>query len=417
MTQSTPSRRRMLRVVGAVGLAGLAGCGALNSNAADPTGTDTEHTTSAAKGDETGDYERWLLAPSEVAFGDTILLTSARVNEIRGHRDGLPRIDDGFGFGSDTMVPVDTIERFHSFGSLIAMTGTFDAETATGGISDQFSETDTHRGYSVFAAGDVQAYGIADGTVLVSLSYEGADVRQNLREFIDTSEGAIPRLQDVNDAGQALVDALPTGSSVRIHTDADRIQVPDAVMAGSTVNLGQSESEVSTAVVFENAAAVDAERVRATVGHTAFFDSPDAVSVTTNGRAVLAQGTVPTEELQSLQVRLDGDIAGGQRQINATMDYRVGNDGGRLVITHNGGDPVPRDNLSIHGSGFANVPNVDATEQGQWAGTASGTVDGQPAVVFGDTMTVGVTPSYDISLWVSSSGGSETAERSSGPEA
>ena len=411
MTQSHSSRRQFLRLVGAIGVSGFSGCSALSST------SDARNEDTTTDRNATGEYEQWLLAPSEVAFGDTILLTSAQPNEIDSYRDHLPRIDTALPSGDDTMVPSDTIEHIHNFGSLAAVTGTFDAETAASGLSDQFSESGTYQGYSLYAAGDVQAYGIADGTVLASRSYEGADVGQNLREFIDTGDGEIPRLQDVNDAGRALVENLGSGASVRINTDADRILVPGAVMTGSTVSLGETESEVRAVVVFEDGATVDAERVRKTVAQTAMFDSAADVAVDTTGRAVVARGTVPTSELQSLQVTFEGDTAGSQPDINATMDYRAGNDGGRLVITHNGGDPIPRDRLSLRGSGFSDVTDVDATAPGTWAGTASGTVDGQSAVVFGDTMTVGVTPAYDIRLFVSDSVGMENVVSSSGPEA
>ncbi len=72
---------------------------------------------------------------------------------------------------------------------------------------------------------------------------------------------------------------------------------------------------------------------------------------------------------------------------------RTTDDGRIVVVEHAGGEPAPADRLEIDGEGFADVEGADQTGPGPWAGEATGRAprhDG-PAVVEGDTVTVGVT--------------------------
>lgn len=77
-------------------------------------------------------------------------------------------------------------------------------------------------------------------------------------------------------------------------------------------------------------------------------------------------------------------------------------DNGTLILTftHEGGDPLRSDRLYVRGEGFANVAGADQTSPGVWQGTVSGERPrrGGPAVVRGDSVTIGVTRDCTVVL-------------------
>lgn len=92
---------------------------------------------------------------------------------------------------------------------------------------------------------------------------------------------------------------------------------------------------------------------------------------------------------------------------------------GTLTITHEGGDTIKQSELYVRGSGFAVVPETDMRASGQWAGSASGTMNQESAVVAGDSVTVGVTSAYEIRVIYESSDGdaAATLAMDTGPDA
>lgn len=82
---------------------------------------------------------------------------------------------------------------------------------------------------------------------------------------------------------------------------------------------------------------------------------------------------------------------GGAPQVAFATDYTERDDGrGVLTVTHDGGDAVRAGRLSVEGTGVAAVPGADQTTAGPWAGEVSGEWAGDPTVVPGDSVTVGV---------------------------
>ena len=81
-----------------------------------------------------------------------------------------------------------------------------------------------------------------------------------------------------------------------------------------------------------------------------------------------------------------------QPDVDLEFEERTTDDGRLLVVEHAGGEPAPVDRLDIRGEGFVDVEGADQTEPGPWAGEATGRAPrgGGPAVVEGDTVTVGV---------------------------
>lgn len=173
-------------------------------------------------------------------------------------------------------------------------------------------------------------------------------------------------------------------------------------------------------VVYKTENAVDAERVEQHVAQTSFFDGPEQVSVRTDGRTVVGKGTVPTQELQTLQMRFEAgaDPDWDQPATLFTTDYRPqGDNRGVLVVAHNGGDQIPKAALEIRGDSFTPVDGTDMQNAGPWAGDASGQIDGEQAVTFGDAINIGVRNDYHIGVWWAPPNGKGQAplRRDSGP--
>ncbi|MFQ3319941.1 MAG: hypothetical protein ACI8UR_002271 [Natronomonas sp.] len=74
--------------------------------------------------------------------------------------------------------------------------------------------------------------------------------------------------------------------------------------------------------------------------------------------------------------------------------------GSVLTFTHEGGDPMPAEHLEIRGEGFATVEAADQTKPGPWKGSVSGEQPrrGGQAVVYGDSVDVGVTADCEVQL-------------------
>ena len=89
---------------------------------------------------------------------------------------------------------------------------------------------------------------------------------------------------------------------------------------------------------------------------------------------------------------------GGVPQAAFEMSEFETDDGTVLVITHDGGDAVPAENLRIDGEGFDDVSGADRTEPGPWPASEATDSDGGPVVTPGDSVTVGVTDGCVISV-------------------
>lgn len=90
-----------------------------------------------------------------------------------------------------------------------------------------------------------------------------------------------------------------------------------------------------------------------------------------------------------------------------------------LEITHDGGDAIAKSALEVRGDGFEDVGDADQTSAGTWRGDASETVDGNPAITQGDSVTVGAGADYDLQLvWTASEeNGPQTLATAEGPDA
>jgi hypothetical protein len=298
--------RRQLVQIGVVS-AGAAFAGCLGSGEG---GSRSAQTTDEAAGTAAA-YRRWLFAPSKVAFGPPILYTSLHLGKVLDSADALPNIDTSRFKSGRSAVPVSEVDYIHNFGSLIATTGTFEAGPVKKNLRERYSKSDEYRGYTIFSKEDVGAIGVKDGELLKSLWYTGADIQQNLKMFVDAGQGDVPRLQEVDETGRVITDAIDDPTGIRINTGKIDRAVNGAVAAGTWVGLGSDKSELGVVVVFPDEAATAPERVRTRLAETVFFDDVDAVPARVEGRAVIVKDRIPTADLESLQIKVNPANYGG----------------------------------------------------------------------------------------------------------
>lgn len=151
----------------------------------------------------------------------------------------------------------------------------------------------------------------------------------------------------------------------------------------------------------------------------------ESTSISADGAAVV----ITSEEAEALPVVLGAvfgsfvlGLGSSQRsppmpQVSFGFDYDA--DAGVLEVTHEAGDHARADQLFLRGDGLTSAEGTDMSGPGQWAGTASGTTDGQPAVVAGDSVTVGFEADGVCSVVWESADTDMSAELASfqGPEA
>lgn len=112
-------------------------------------------------------------------------------------------------------------------------------------------------------------------------------------------------------------------------------------------------------------------------------------------------GPTPTEDGAS-PTSTDTDTATATERPpvapTVAFQFEYDPDAGAVTITHVGGDAVVPSRLYVRGEGFADASGADMTAAGQWAGAATYELEGEPAVVSGDAVTVGVTADHEIAV-------------------
>jgi hypothetical protein len=103
-------------------------------------------------------------------------------------------------------------------------------------------------------------------------------------------------------------------------------------------------------------------------------------------------GTLAADPAGALVEQEDGGVP----QADFEFSEFETDDGTVLVVTHDGGDPIPAGGLRLGGEGFENVSGADRTEPGPWpASEATGGPD-RATVVSGDSVTAGVASGCDV---------------------
>jgi len=159
-------------------------------------------------------------------------------------------------------------------------------------------------------------------------------------------------------------------------------------------------------------------------------DAMRDVTVERDGTTVTISFERTIDGLTSLIEDLDSESSQSQSQqgqqaqevptASFSFDYEETGDGEGIVdVTHDGGDTIPAENLTLSGFGITDADgdadNGDAglTEAGQWPAAASS--GGQ--VQAGNTVSVGVTSDYELRVIFQSEDSSATLAMARGPDA
>ena len=389
---------------------------------ATPTATDTATATPA--GDRLGnaDYAEWLPAPA--AFDrDGYGFTSVAPGDILAHESDL---GEGAteGLRDDPPVPgVDSYADAAAFHQIrpgvLVFESDLDRGAAAGDLRGRgLSETATRAGFALFT-GDRGAAALSESAIVLALGVGGADAGRSVVEaVVDAKAGAGPRYGDAVADCERLTVATGSAHLVGGRTYAAAERFEGAVAGGIAIEVGERETRVRTPVVFPDSEIDEAAVAEWAADADVFYGQDPETAV--DGRVATASATAPSAEVTTFG---SGSYPGSSRTAPRTphatfeFEYDAAGDGvGTLTVTHYGGDSIPSSELSLRGSGFADVEGVDQTAAGRWQGSASGD---EEAVVAGDAVEVGAASDYEIAVvWQSADGdASATLDQDSGPDA
>ncbi|MFB6083996.1 MAG: hypothetical protein ABEJ94_07115 [Halorientalis sp.] len=403
------SRRRVLRTTGTLlagGLTiGLGGC--LQSDGTD-TSTDDD---GGGGGGSLPAFADWLPAPAATNTAH-YEFTAVDPGAILAHESAIQ--GSAFGGLTDATGRLEGIELsdlsgLYLVGDGIVMTGDIDADTFRSFLRDTgYTEGETYQGYTFYTGGPGGTAAVSSDTTIRAGSL--GDARGTIEAIIDAERGAIDRYAEANPDCRTLLSQLGSGAVAGGRTHDEAPFLAGVVADGFRWRLDGRTASLTGAFVFETRSAVDTAAVETLVGEASLFDPLASPSVSGDGRTTLVTGSAETASVTQLGPQY-GTGGGGRRppQASFSWEYESRGDGvGVLTVQHSGGDSIRASELVFRGTGFVGadaIPNVsagdlDVTESGdRWpAANASGSIDGDPAVVAGNVVRIGVASAAEISI-------------------
>jgi hypothetical protein len=413
------TRRALLRSVPLAAAGGLAGCSALSGDdSTDESSTDTGTATSTDSGDSDGEWSPtdWLFPPSTLGR-DHYSFVTIQPSAMLEYADALPEArvsnlrNDIALSGFDTVGSLDGVYQLG--GGAVVYDGPFEREPLVTELEEAgFSDVGSDHGFDQYSPDDQRVVAVGERAVLlVDLRRIESDVTAEdvAGAALDAVSGDGDRYQDVSDDCAALLDALGSGEVLTGRTGSAPIDDDAAVAQGGRWQLGTETTAVEVATVFGSADETAPDTVESWAAAAGPFGETTS-SVSTDGRIVSATADVPTGDLGPFELASSPD-----EQPQIALDFNYDSDAGTVTVTHQGGDAVPAERLELQGGGFTDREGADQTSPGTWAGEASGDDN---TVVAGDSVVVGVTPSYRLFvLYSPESGRGVTLGSSTGPEA
>ena len=412
-------RRALLRTVPLAVAGGLAGCSALSGDdSTDEPTIEGGTATATDSGDSDGEWSPtdWLFPPSALGQ-DHYAFVTLRPAAMLEYADALPearvsnlRNDIGLS-GFDTVGSLDGVYQLG--GGAVVYDGPFEREPLVSELTEAgFSDVGSDHGFDQYSPDDQRLVAVGErATLLVDLRNVETDATATdvAGAALDAVSGNGDRYQDVSEDCGALLDALESGHVLTGRTGSTPVNDDAAVGQAGRWQLGAETTAVDVATVFESADEAAPDTVESWAAAVGPFGETTP-TVSTDGRVVSASADVRTGELGPFELSSSPD-----EQPQIALDFEYDADAGTVTVTHQGGDAVPAERLALQGQGFADREGADQTSAGTWAGEVSGD-DG--AVVAGDSVVVGVTPSYRLFvLFTPESGRGTTLGSSSGPEA
>ncbi|WP_459194369.1 hypothetical protein [Halosimplex sp. J119] len=392
-----------------------------------PTATATETATDAQTATPDGtlgnaDYAAWLPAPTALDR-DHYPFVSVATGALVDLKDSL---GDGAvaEFERDAGVPgVDSYadaSAVHAIANRATVVETDVAveDAAAGFEARGFSEAGTRREFTLYV-GESGAAAVREDALVSAAGSEDSDAaRSTVEAVVDAEAGEATRYAEAVSACERLTDALGTGHLIRGRTHEPGETFDGAVGGGVVYRVGTEETRVETPVIFRDGQTSKGPVLEWASDADVFYGRKPGTTV--DGRVVTATATVSNSDIDQFHSQLPGEANRAVERTPTAMfgfDYEETGDGvGTLEIRHEGGDAIPRSELYVRGSGFADVEDVDQTSAGQWQGSASGDDE---SVAAGDRVTVGAASDYEISVvWESADGDTaSTIMEGQGPDA
>lgn len=193
----------------------------------------------------------------------------------------------------------------------VVLTGTYRSDRLRDGLDRTFAQRAPYREFDVFWNRDdgTVAVGVAEGQVLLGYPTETHAARDVVRALIDAKDGGVDRYVEASAEFETLADRLGSGDDVsgvthppRTETAASRGVFENAVAKGHRYSFGRTTSRSRYVFVFASRADVDVAAVRSWIDANdaptdRLFGSYTDVTVSGTGRAVVVDGTVPTEAI------------------------------------------------------------------------------------------------------------------------
>jgi hypothetical protein len=394
----TQSRRTFLRASGLSALLGLAGC----------TGV-LEDDESLAEASGQPEYSSWLYDPKDLLGIDTRGFASYDVESVMEQRDELPEDPfQGLEEANQELEGIDLTEIGHmtlvggssldfarddsatgpsSAGASFVVEGTFDVDEIQTQIEEESDssaeyETGSYEGYELYYGDDGNEY--SDTTVAFALDsehvlvgmIEDADVsgRDAVETMIDADQGDADRYYDQSEYAQLLIDQLgeatvimgaqfDLGTIVRdqISDERARTLVDGLYAAGMAGTLNGETTDNEIILAYDEETEVPADTARDLVDEAReqsprAFENVEDVSVSGGDRTLTISMTVNAAEFWQDYSSMTGSSMSGSGsssseapRVNFSADWEEGSSSSLVTITHQGGDYVDADRLSVEG--------------------------------------------------------------------
>jgi hypothetical protein len=453
------SRRSLLTAAGVAGTTLLGGClrfaGGDGSSDGESDGAGSDGSSGGDGGSDGGDgdastptampaperpeYAKWLVAPSELPFEgvEHYEFGALKPSQFDAYSETLP--SDPVNVIRDFTLEIAGLEPsvvdravFLSDEFMFGLTGSFTSDDVVS--SDRFSEyeqADSYGDYDVYRSGERLAFAVRDGTLALTRLTASAetDLRTWLETVIDTERGDKSRYPEVRDDCALLVDGAGDGDFAlgRTVPAQERGELAGRVGDISRWRFGEEMTDFKSVLAFESESAADPAAVQSVADmqeeyFSAYFDR----SISQSERTVIAEATVPTENFTELEPPwpAPGEPGGGggsnAPQASFSFNYAETTDsGGYVEITHDGGDVIRAEELTIRGDGFADTrastdETIHMVRPGQWPAEQT---TGDDEVTAGISVRVGVRSDYDLSVVWQSGEDSAVLATGEGPDA
>ena len=262
--------------------------GGEDDGSGDGTGTETADSSLATE------YVDWVYDFESVQNASR----TVSVTEMEGYVNGLPN-DDGvrenFETGYGGAISVDDVEYAVDIGFASVLTGTFDA----GEVADamELSAEDSYGGFDLYVSetdrGPVLA---SDGDYLLKSDGYSIDPRDEVEALIDAYNGDADRFVDVSDPFERIVaeSETETAQLVSLAVPTEDTTEDGSVAYSQTITIDGAESTVRLLQLYDNEDAVDLEQIESQIERD---DTAELTELSQDGRLLIAEVTVPTEEL------------------------------------------------------------------------------------------------------------------------